>query len=390
MNRMSKAAVCAAVGALSLAVAACSASQKSNASGGSKSGPFKIALSMSYSGNDWQTTAMNLVKATAATGDYAKTVKLKVDIAGTSVTDQIRTINNEVAAGMDAIVVYPLSPTALNSTIEAACKKGVTVFAYDSYVTAPCAYNVRDNVVDMGYKGMSWLAKKMIAKGNTKLGIITGVAGTTADTDYQKGIDKALKENPSIKVVAKAPGLWDPAKIKTAFSGVYAANPDLGGVWGTFACDPVHQVLTSQGKLDIPCAGGDTNAERLLILPKAQGGQGRDNISVSAPPYNGELAFMLAVQVLQGKKVAKDTILPTDTVTADNVKVGTNPAEGVNVFAEGTVSAGFSASVWSPLVEQGLNAAKTGTSDKISDAKPCSELKGCLSYDKLTTDLPTS
>lgn len=390
MKRLSKVAVCAAISVSVATATACSSAQNNNSSGGSKSGPYKVALSMSYSGNDWQTIAMNLIKATSQTGDYAKDVKLKVDIAGTSIPDQIRTINNEVAAGMNAIIVYPLSPTALNSTIQAACNKGVTVFAYDSYVTAPCAYNVRDNVEQMGYQGMLWLAKKMMASGNTNLGVITGVAGTTADTDYNKGIAKALEQYPSIKIVAKAPGLWDPAKAKSAFSGMYAAHPDLGGVWGTFACESVHEVLTSQGKAPIPCAGGDTNAERLLLLPKSQGGQGLDNISVAAPPYNGELAFMEAIDVLKGKKVAKDTVLPTDTVTKENAKLGTNPAEGVTVFSPKLVSPGFIDSVWSPLVGQGLTAAKTGKSDPISTPKPCSEVPGCKTYDSLNTDLPVN
>jgi len=387
MNRLSKGAACAVAGMLALAASACTASNANDAH--ASAGPFKIALSMSYSGNDWQTTAANLIKAEAATGDYAKIVKLRVDVAGTSIPNQIQTINNEVAAGMNAIIVYPLSPTALNPAIQAACGKGVTVFAYDSYVTAPCAYNVRDNVIDMGYQGMSWLAKKMLASHKTQLGLITGVAGTTANTDYLTGVDKALKQNPGISIVATAPGLWDPAVIKTAFSAMYAAHPNLGGVWGTFACAAVHQVLSAQGKPDIPCAGGDTNAERLLMLPKTEGGQGLDNISVSAPPYNGELAFMLAVKVLQGKKVAKDTVLPTDVVTQANLKQGTNPAEGANVFPSGSVSPGFSDSFWNPLVEQGLAAAKTGRSEKVSNAKPCGAVKGCLTFSKLTTNLPT-
>lgn len=390
MKRFPKVVLSVVAGVAALTAAACSPAQNASGGGGKSTGPYKIALSMSYSGNDWQTIAMNLIKATAGTSEYAKMVNLKVDIAGTSIPNQIQTINNEVAAGMNAIVVYPLSPTALNSTIQAACDKGVVVFAYDSYVTAPCAYNVRDNVVNMGYQGMLWLAKKMVASGNTNLGIITGVAGTTADTDYLKGVHKALMQYPSIKVVATAPGLWDPAKIKTAFSGMYAAHPNMGGVWGTFACEPVHEVLSSQGKPDIPCAGGDTNSERLLMLPASQGGQGLNNISVGAPAYNGELAFMLAVDVLQGKKVAKDTVLPTETVTQANVKLGSDPSQGVNVFLSSSVSPGFVDSFWSPLVGQGLKAAQTGDPDPISTPKPCGQVPGCLTFDKLNTNLPTS
>ena len=43
---------------------------------------FKIYLSMSYSGNAWQTETSNLVKALAATPPYDKLVNLKVVISG--------------------------------------------------------------------------------------------------------------------------------------------------------------------------------------------------------------------------------------------------------------------------------------------------------------------
>ena len=293
--------ICAAAG-LTLVVIVSSA-VGSSPSSTKKSPPYNIVLSMSYTGNDWQAQSANLIKAQAKTPPYDKLVKLRVDVAGTSIPNQIRTLNNEIQSGADAIIVYPLSPTALNSTIARACQRGVVVFAYDSLVTAPCAYNVHDDVVDMGRKSMLMLAKEMSKRGLTKLGVITGVAGTTADTDYNTGIKLALKAYPKIKVVAKAPGLWDPAKIKTAFSSMYASHPDIQAVWGTFACSPVWQVLSAQHKSMILCAGADTNAERILMLPKgkAKGAQGFNNVSYGTPTYNGELAFMQAVDVLQGR-----------------------------------------------------------------------------------------
>jgi ribose transport system substrate-binding protein len=246
-------AVGAAVAATCLAATTAACGSSSDPQGGSASGgakePYKVALSMSYSGNDWQTIAANLIKAQAKTGDYAGRVELKEDVAGTAVPDQIRTIQNEVAAGMDAIILYPLSPTALNATIEKACQRGVKVITYDSYVTAPCAYNVRDNVEEMGYQSMKWLAGEVKAAGKTEIGMLTGVPGTTAETEYQKGVDRALKEVTGVQVVAREPGLWDPAKAKSSFSSIYAAHPNIGGVWGIYACGSVDQVLTAQKAL---------------------------------------------------------------------------------------------------------------------------------------------
>jgi hypothetical protein len=100
-----------------------------------------------------------------------------------------------------------------------------------------------------------------------------------------------------------------------------------------------------------------------------------------------------AVKILDGDKIAHDIILPLPKfTTADLDKLGTkavgeNPAQGALVFPPSKVSnPGFFGDFWSPLVEQGLNGALTGTSDKISDAKACEQVSGCKTQDKLTHD----
>src|SRR4051794_22579262 len=105
-------------------------------------GKYKIFLSMSYIGNDWQAEAANMVKAMAAHKSMADKVDLQVQVAGPNAQRQIQQINAMVQAGAQAIVVFPISPTALNQVVKSACDKGVIVFAYDAEITEPCAYNV--------------------------------------------------------------------------------------------------------------------------------------------------------------------------------------------------------------------------------------------------------
>lgn len=113
------------------------------------------------------------------------------------------------------------------------------------------------------------------------------------------------------------------------------------------------------------------------MAPKSDGGQGiTTNIAAAAPPYSGELAFQQAVQILEGQKVPKNTLMPIETYTSENVKVGTDPAQGANLFVGSEIPPDFFP-FWSPLVEQGLQAALHGTPDKISTAKPCSQVPGC-------------
>ena len=55
-----------------------------------------------------------------------------------------------VQPGAKAIVVYPISPTALNEAVKAACDKGVVVVAYDGVIEEPCAYNVHVDQYEWG------------------------------------------------------------------------------------------------------------------------------------------------------------------------------------------------------------------------------------------------
>ena len=400
-----------AVGLLTAAVmaAGCGSSSGGTSASGSSSGPsggqshagkYKIALSLSYTGNDWQNEAANLVKAAAATPPYDQKVDLRVDIAGADVTKQIQTLNNEINAGMNAIIVYPISPTALNATIQKACQQGIVVYAYDSLVTAPCAYNVHIDQYEWGIKSATWLAKKLNGKG--QIANISGVPGTTVDTDREQALKDVLKNYPNIHIAGSANGEWAQAQGKTAFVQIQSGHPNLDGIYAEAGCYAITQYLLSSGKQPLPCAGEMSNGHHLYMLSKdicQKANVDPNNCahlpssSAGSPVYSGELAFINAVKILEGQKIAHDTILPLPYFTTDDLDqlgvkaVGDNPAQGALVFPPSVVSnPGFFGDFWSPLVEQGVQAALTGKSDKISDAKPCDQVDGCKTQDKLSFD----
>jgi len=340
---------------------------------------YKVAVDLSYYGNDWQTEALNLIKAEAKTAPYSGHVTLRVDIAGASVPDQIQAINNEVAAGEQAIVMYPISPTGLNTAIAKACKAGVVVYAYNAYVTAPCAHNVTTSDFEFGTLQARGLVKFLNGKG--QVAEMTGVAGTSADIERRAGWASVLKSYPGIKVVATANGMWDPATTQQAFSSLFASHPDVNGVLAETSCQAVEAALQAQSHSLLPCAGESENQWRVDMLPTSKGGKGVEGISVGGPAYTGELAFMNAVSILSGHKVPKDMEVPLPYVTSSTLRPGTNVAKGANVFPASTglkVSTGFFDDLWSPLVNEGVQGAITGSPDVISTAVPCAKVRGCI------------
>jgi ribose transport system substrate-binding protein len=342
-------------------------------------GKFKVFLSMSYIGNDWQAEAANMVKAMASHASMADKVDLQVQVAGPNAQRQIQQINAMVQAGAQAIVVYPISPTALNAAVKNACAKGVIIIAYDAAITEPCAYNVTIDQEEAGRVTAEWLAERLNGKGNIVL--ITGVPGTSVDTLRTKAAKEVFAKHPDIKVVAEAVGMWSQAVARTELSKILATRnwDQIDGLWMQVGCYTANTMQIESGKTvkDLkPCAGEGSNGGRVQMLPagtEVEGANGTympmgaPRISYASPPYSGGLALKLAVEKLEGKDIPKLTTLPLPIVRNDTIKLceeGTwnEMKAGCNAFKPSIVpNPGWFASIFSEQTpEIGLNAALVG------------------------------
>lgn len=183
---------------------------------------------MSYSGNIWQGAAANGIKALAETPPYDKQVEFKTVISGTDVQHQISNLRSMIAAGANAILIYPLSPTALNRVIRQACQQHVLVFTYDSTVTEPCAYNVSNITARCGANCAQWMANEMGGRG--ELVINHGVAGTTVTKVCDEQALHIFHNYPGIKIVGEFYGNWNDATSQEGVSKILAAHPNLDAI----------------------------------------------------------------------------------------------------------------------------------------------------------------
>jgi len=320
-------------GALGLVTAfALSAGLLTHSGAATAADKFKIFLSMSFIGNDWQAEAANMVKAMASHSSMIDKVDLQVQVAGPNAQRQIQQINAMVQAGAQAIVIFPISPTALNAAVKNACDKGVLVFAYDAEITEPCAYNISIDQEEAGRVTAEWLAKKLNGKGD--IIAITGVPGTSVDTLRTKAAKEVLAKYPDIKIVAEAVGMWSQATARTELSKILATRTwdDIDGLWMQVGCFTANAMQLEAGKKPeelLPCAGEGANGGRIQMLPigtAVEGGEppyaplGAPRISYASPPYSGGYALKLAVQKLEGKDVPKRITLPLPLVTNDTIK----------------------------------------------------------------------
>jgi ribose transport system substrate-binding protein len=340
---------------------------------------YKVFLSMSYVGNDWQTEAANMVKAMSQTPGIKDKVDLEVQVAGTDAQKQIQQINSMVQAGAKAIVIYPISPTALNRAIKNACSKGVIVAAYDGEVTEPCAHNVTIDQKQAGTVTAEWLAKTINGKGNIVL--INGVPGTSVDRARTDAAKAVFAKYPGIKIVAEGTGMWSQATAKTELSKILATNSwdKIDGLWMQVGCFTAASMQLDAGIADDkikPCAGESSNGHRVQMLPpgtvKGEGAYrsiGYRSISYGSPPYSGALALKMAVAKLDGKDFPAHVTLKLPLVETSQSKLCTTGSiaelkAGCTAFTPDKVPPGWFADIYSQETsEVGFNAALTGKPD---------------------------
>jgi len=301
---------------------------------------YKVFLDMSYSGNIWQAAAANGIKALAETPPYDKEVSFKTVISGTDVQRQISDLQSMIADGANAIIMYPLSPTALNRVIGQACRQHVLVFAYDSTVTEPCAYNVSSITARYGANSAQWMVNELDGKG--EIVINHGVAGTSVTKTYDAQAMAVFDKYPGIKIVGQFYGNWNDATSQEGVSHILAAHPDLNAIWtvdGTYGS--LEAVMKNRPNALVTIAGQSNNGYRLLISDKAMQDKGLKGLSSSSGPAVGPYAFKVMMEVLTGKLVLKrhNVQYPLPWVPYQDVRLcsGNSFVNGCNAFPAGKV-----------------------------------------------------
>ena len=164
---------------------------------------LKIYVSTGFDGNTWMDASTNLLRAIAKTKAYKDRVTIEVQSARGDAQTQQQQINAMTQAGADIILAWPISPTALNRAVRAACQKGVTFVTWDAEVTEPCAYYVGIDQEWAGAGPAEWLAQKLNGKGN--IIFMGGIPGTMVDTRRNAAAKAIFADNPGIKIIADTP-----------------------------------------------------------------------------------------------------------------------------------------------------------------------------------------
>jgi ribose transport system substrate-binding protein len=291
----------------------------------------RIALSNNYAGNSWRqamlTSWETITGAAVAAGVVAEAPAFTT--AENQATEQAAQIQNMILEGYDAIVVNAASPTALNGAIKEACDAGIVVVSFDGIVTEPCAWRIAVDFKEMGRIQVEYLAGVMPEGGN--LLEIRGLAGVFVDDEISAGIHAGVEQFPQFTIVGSVHGDWAQDVAQRAVAGILPSLPDIVGVvtQGGDGYGAAQAILAAGRPLPVIVMGN--RQDELAFWAEQKAATGYETMSVSIAPGVSTLAFWVAQQILDGREVPKDLIVPFLSISQDSLEadLATTPAGGV-------------------------------------------------------------
>lgn len=291
----------------------------------------RIALSNNYAGNSWRQAMLTSWETVTGPAVEAGIVAAAdaFTTAENSATEQAAQIQNMILEGYDAIVLNAASPTALNGAVAEACAAGIVVVSFDGIVTEPCAYRIAVDFKEMGRIQVEYLAGRLPDGGN--LLEIRGLAGVFVDDEISAGIHAGVEQFPQFTIVGSVHGDWAQDVAQRAVAGILPSLPDLVGVV-TQGGDGygAAQAIAAAGR-EMPIIIMGNRQDELLWWSEQKAANGYETMSVSIAPGVSTLAFWVAQQVLDGKEVPQDLVVPFLTITQDSLEadLANTPVGGV-------------------------------------------------------------
>ncbi len=301
-----------------------------------KKAEIKVALSNSFLGNSWRIEMIKIFEA------YAKQLKAKGTIAdyysSTSADDaqaQINDVRNMIAKGYNVILIDASSPTALAPVLEEAAAQGVTVVSFDNIVKSDNTYSISVDGTAFATGQAEWLMKTIGGKGNIFL--IKGRAGAHDDDVRVAAYRAVLAKYPDVKIIGEGFGGWDFGTTAQLMNDLLEANSGkkIDGILAEGMGEVAIDQALKQHKIDpatVPFTGEWTNGYFRIIT------EDKLNVYVTGvPPYLSAMAMDIALDVIAGKKVERNQLLPPPVIEAKDAAkwyVPSQPDEFVSAFTD--------------------------------------------------------
>lgn len=275
----------------------------------------------------WHTSSDFISAVTAGAIDEFDRAGIKVVAttdAGFDSARQLSDVETVMAKSPSVILALPLDPIGSAKAFQAAKEKGVQLVFLSN---VPAGYKqgvdygsvVTDDLFQMGKQAADALAKSLLYKG--KVGWIFHDAQyyvtNQRDNAFRKTIENDYK---NMSIVARQ-GITDPARAEDVAHALLTKNPDLDGLYVTWA-EPAEGVLAasrSAGNTKVKIVTLDLSEP--IALDMARGGYVTAIVADKAFELGRAMAVAAGYGLLR-KKAPAFAVAPALTITRENLGEG--------------------------------------------------------------------
>jgi ribose transport system substrate-binding protein len=251
-------------------------------------------------------------------------LEIKTSTPDTSAEQQIRLVNSQIKAGVNAIVISPVDTRLLVPTLKAAHDAGIKIVNIDERLNAEAL--TANGLYFVPYIGVNseqgaYLAAKFIADkiGHpTEVAIVGGVSGTATAIERQQGAQRAFQENAHLRLVPAGAANWKADEAYELARRLFKAHPRIGAVYCANDLMAIGVIKYLQESRNSKVLVGGFDA-----LEEARGAIGAGQMAVTVDQraaQQGYLGVTSALKLLRGEAVPKVLLVETQLVSAGGSK----------------------------------------------------------------------
>jgi ribose transport system substrate-binding protein len=277
--------------------------------------PWTIGVANASLGNSWRVQMIKELEAAAARDD--RIGDLIITNADGDLSKQISDIDDMIAAGVDAIMILPLSPDGIALSVEDAYNEGIVTIVFNDFVNTDKFHSILwVDEYKFGYIGGAWLNEQLGGEG--KIVLLEGIAGMGVSDLRSEGALDALGDN--IEVLARQPAGWAYDQAKVAMEDFISAYPgEINGVYsqGGAMSLAALDALQAAGMDLVPVPGEGYNG--FLKFWASHLEDGFSSVAPDEPTWQSAAALDVAISCLEGQTIDKWTELPLPVITDETV-----------------------------------------------------------------------
>ena len=298
---------------ISILFSGCNQSTSGEKSGDNSDKKLTVGVTMLSMQNEFIVNVSDEIDKKAKESD----VELITVDAERSALKQIEQVESFIAQKVDVIIMNPCEVEASSPAVTKALAANIPIINVNSETTAKPSAFIGSDDVESARIAMKFIAEKLGGKGNVVM--MHGYMGQAAQIKREQGAREILKHYPNLKLIAHQTGEWDRAKAMslmenwiqsygTTINAVFAQNDEMG--MGAV------KALTDAGLKDkVIVVSIDAIPDALQAVKKGT----LDATVFQNAEQQGAKAIETAIKIAKGEAYEKETLIPFQLVTKENL-----------------------------------------------------------------------